>query len=180
MAEVPGAASAKPSVDSAAASRVMRQVLASNKVAECDEMWAARRLQQAGELDAGRWPARRGGGGASERRATSEGAVASLPGTSPRNPTITPDLLREAREAARQRKLRAASEDAARVERDSLGADGAAVAEGARPCSEGTGRSERKRRKRERKEAKSERKAAKMAKRRRRASSDSSSSSGGR
>jgi hypothetical protein len=39
-------APAKPSIDGAVMGRVMRQVMAHNKVVECEEMWAAHSLQQ--------------------------------------------------------------------------------------------------------------------------------------
>lgn len=45
VAEIP-TAPPKPSINGAAVSRVMRQVMAHNKVVECEEMWAARKLQQ--------------------------------------------------------------------------------------------------------------------------------------
>eukprot|EP00967_Tisochrysis_lutea_P057068 scaffold72298_cov28-Tisochrysis_lutea.AAC.2 len=188
-----GAVTPKPSVDRAAVGRVLRQVMAHNKVVECEEMWAAHQIQRESNLPSELMgaPARvikgevellpshavcphAGAPPASGSRAATE-----APGC---RSNVSTEAIQEAREAAAQRKLQALKQ--VQEMEEAMVVSKQHAASGSSKEDEG-----RKRRKHERKEAKALRRAAKKAKkaarrakRRRRGLSDSSgcsSSSGG-
>lgn len=155
VAEVPGVVAAKPSVNGTAASRFVLQAAAHNKVVECEEMWAARRLQQEMEergeerLERGRHP----GSSRAVQRVVESSRGGTAPrdephGTGRRRAPVTTESIMEAREAAARRKLKSVA--AAKV-REAVEAS----------CGGLVGREERRRAKAARKAARAERRTSK-------------------